>query len=243
MPSSWLPVAAKFALMDIILIRHAQPGYVDAEGIARNNPPLTALGYKQADMLEPVAAAWRDEPFQLLVSPLIRARETMAPIEKTLYSEATVCDWMQEIGVPPQWEGAPGDTVDKIFAEARRRPPEEWWEGLEGGESFRAFHDRVWAGFELTLADHGVTTSPHHSHLWKIYDRDLRLVFVAHGGTNGLLLARLLGADPVPWEWERFSIGHASVSRLTSTLIGPDHIFSLRSFAETMHIPPDQVTA
>ena len=76
--------------------------------------------------------------------------------------------------------------------------------GLPGGESFRDFHERVWSGFEATLADYGVRVSPHHHQLWDIANPDLRLVFVAHGGTNGLLLARLLGTEPVPWEWERF---------------------------------------
>lgn len=229
--------------MEIIFIRHAQPGYVDSEGIARNNPPLTDLGLKQAQMLQNVALPWQDGSCTLLVSPMVRARQTMEPIESVLATQATVHEWMQEIGVPPEWEGSPAAAVDDMFVRAQRRHPEEWWEGLDGGESFRDFHNRVWSGFEATLAELGVRTSQHHPHLWEISDPDLRLVFVAHGGTNGLLLARLLGTDPVPWEWERFFISHASVTRLTDTRIGPDHIFALRSFADTAHIPSDEVTA
>lgn len=227
--------------MDIILIRHAQPGYTDGHGVSRSNPPLTELGYQQADTLPSVAASWSAPT--LLVSPMVRARETMAPIEAALGDTAAVHDWMHEIGAPSDWEGSPAHEIDDVFHQAQRRDPDEWWDGFPGGESFRDFHDRVWKGFEGTLSDFGVRVSSHHHQLWEIADPDICLVFVAHGGTNGLLLARLLGAEPVPWEWERFFISHASVSTLTSTTIGPDHIFSLRSFADTSHITGMAITA
>ena len=66
--------------MQIQLIRHAEPGYVD-DGVLRNNPPLTDLGHRQAKL-----AAARDwgSVDEIWVSPMVRARQTAAPIVEAL---------------------------------------------------------------------------------------------------------------------------------------------------------------
>jgi broad specificity phosphatase PhoE len=66
---------------------------------------------------------------------------------------------------------------------------------------------------------------------------------VAHAGTNSVVLGRLLGLEPEPWEWERFASDHTSLTVLRSVPIGGGHIFSLQRFSDVSHLPPDLVTA
>ena len=63
--------------MEIVLIRHGEPEWV-RDGLAVVDPPLTDRGHRQAERL----AEWlRDEQFdEVLVSPLVRARQTAAPL-------------------------------------------------------------------------------------------------------------------------------------------------------------------
>jgi hypothetical protein len=38
----------------------------------------------------------------------------------------------------PPWQGAPEEQVTRTFAEGRARPVDEQWDGIPGGETFRA---------------------------------------------------------------------------------------------------------
>ena len=136
------------------------------------------------------------------------------------------------------------DEIDRLFKEADSRSMEEMWDGLPGGESFRAFHDRVVTGLAETLDSHGIhPMHPDHRHLWAVDDPDKRVVIVAHAGTNAVVLGHLLGLDPVPWEWERFRQPHTGVSRLTMIQISTGWAFSLRQLGNVAHLHPGMVTA
>ena len=72
------------------------------------NPPLTELGHTQADRL---AKALVDEAFdELYVSPLVRARQTAAPVWDVLGRPEVVEDWLEEIR-DPEWHGSSGRAV------------------------------------------------------------------------------------------------------------------------------------
>ena len=64
-----------------MLIRHGQPEWV-RDGLNVVDPPLTELGHRQASALAPVMAA--QELDEVLVSPLLRARQTAAPVLEAL---------------------------------------------------------------------------------------------------------------------------------------------------------------
>ena len=68
------------------------------------------------------------------------------------------------------------------------------------------------------------------------------LAVVAHAGTNGVLLCQLLGLQPVPWEWDRFVTGHASITRLESMQMDDGHTFSLTKLSDTEHLDSDHRT-
>jgi len=225
--------------MDILLARHAQPAW-DVDRVALVDPPLTATGHQQADLL--ASRLLHEVVDEILVSTARRAQETAAPVRALLPSTPTQDRaWLHEIRMPQHWEGTPADEVNRALSEARERPRDLWWEGMPGGESFHDFHGRVTIGLDAELAEIGVLRRP--DGMWEVPEEERRLLFVAHAGTNSVVLGHLLGLAPEPWEWERFASDHASVTRLSTVRIGGAAIFSLQSFSDVNHLPPQLVTA
>ncbi|MGC2240275.1 MAG: histidine phosphatase family protein [Acidimicrobiia bacterium] len=227
--------------MDMFLVRHGQPDWAPGR-IARNDPDLTELGLEQAKRVAHRLATL-NRVDELWVSSMMRARRTAEPVHDELHTKTDTYDWLQEINNPPDWEGSPVEEIDNAFEEAAYRSMDEWWDGLPGGESFRAFHQRVVTGLEDTLRSHGIfPTQPEHRHLWDLDDPEKRVIVVAHAGTNAVILGHLLGLEPVPWEWERFRQPHTGVSRLTMTRISTGWSFSLRQLGDVSHLHPGMVS-
>lgn len=237
--------------MELILVRHAQPAWATPQGLGRNDPGLTPLGTTQAQRVADRLADTEDLPGRgdvdrLYVSPAVRAQETAEPIGKALDLPLETHDWLWELRNPPAWEGAPIEEIEATFATFVGKTRDEWWDGHEGGESIRDFHQRVTTGLRGLLADLGITPSADPA-LWDVADpgdgpQIDRAVAVAHGGTNSAIIAHLLGAAPEPWEWDRFSMGHASVAVLVTTPMAGHHIWSLRSLGDANHLPVDHRT-
>lgn len=221
--------------MELLLIRHAQPAWAP-NGRSVDNPDLTELGRIQAEHL--AAALGTLEVDHLFVSPLRRARQTMEPLATRLGQEPIELPWLAEIAAP-RFEGTPVEQVERVFAESRTRPVVEQWEGIPGGESFTAFHERVTTGVNELLANLGGALPHEEPSLWRLERPEGRIVVVAHAGTNSVALGHLLGIAPVPWEWERFVSYHASVSTVEPVEVGDARAFSLHRFADVGHLPPD----
>ena len=227
--------------MDLYLVRHGQPDWAPNRR-ARNDPSLTPLGRRQAELVAERLAALGPVD-HLWVSPMRRAQETVGPISDRLEVEPEVQDWLQEINNPPGWEGEPVEEVERILRESSLRTIEELWEGWPGGESFRDFHMRVVHGLTHGLETLGIRPlDGRQPQLWKVDDPQRRLVVVAHAGTNAVALGHLLGLEPVPWEWERFRQPHTGVSRLTTIRISDGWAFSLRQLGDVSHLALDEVT-
>jgi hypothetical protein len=77
---------------------------------------------------------------------------------------------------------------------------------------------------------------------WEIDDPDRRIALVAHAGTNSVTICHLLGLPPTPWEWDRFVIGHASISRVMTMQMGDGHTFGLRKLSDVEHLAHDDRT-
>ena len=225
--------------MEIVLLRHAQPEWNRGRA-TQIDPELTELGHRQA---QHTADRLAGESFDaVLVSTAVRARATAAPLEGRVVTSCTIeRDWLHELRLPDAWQGSPSEEVGRVLREARRRPRDEWWDGLPGGESFRDFSARVTAGLLDELAWFGLQRG--FDRLWQVPDPGLRVLVVAHAGTNSLILGQLLGLQPEPWEWERFASDHASLTFLRTVPIATGHIFALQRFSEVAHLPPELVTA
>ena len=209
-------------------MRHAQPEWV-REGLTIVDPPLTELGHRQAAAL---ARAMAGEALdEVLVSPLLRARQTAAPVLATLGRSDDVELWLEEIR-DPKWHGTPAERAAEAYRELRDRAPADRWRGLTGGEDIREFVDRIHLGAEKFLQERGVHRLDVELPVWHIADPGRRIALIAHAGTNTIVICHLLGLEPTPWEWDRFVIGHGSVSRIESMEMGDGHTFCLSALAD-----------
>ncbi len=242
--SSWRPSLrplpqVPFAFMELVFVRHGQPQWA-IDGISQPDPGLTELGTEQAHHAASRLANGKRPITEILASPATRSQETAAPLAAATGLTPTTIDDLLEMQMP-RWEDTPEETVQKLFTAARARPPEEWWDGLSGGESFRDFHHRVTRGIRSILANRGITSDDlQRPHLWDHAGGEQRIAIVAHAGTNSVALTFLLGVEPTPWEWERFVLAHASIARVRAIPLAGAHVFSLRAFNDQEHLPSDK---
>lgn len=224
--------------MEIVLIRHGEPEWV-RDGLTIVDPPLTDLGHRQAELL----AGWlRDEDFdEVLVSPLVRARQTAAPLLAALDRAEVIDPWLEEIR-DPVWHGTPAEKAAEAYDELRGRKAEDRWHGLNGGESMRDFVARIRTGASAFLADRGVVRTEMDLPVWTIAEPDRKIALVAHAGTNSVTIGHLLGLEPVPWEWDRFVLGHTSVSRVEAMALEDGFTFGLSKLSDLEHLSTDQRT-
>ena len=224
--------------MEIVLIRHGEPEWV-RDGLAVVDPPLTDRGHRQAQRL----AQWlRDEHFdEVLVSPLVRARQTASPLLEALGAAEAIDPWLEEIR-DPMWHGSPAEKAAEAYAELKGRSAEERWHGLEGGESIRDFVARIRLGASGFLGDRGVVRSDTDLPVWQIAEPGARIALVAHAGTNSVTIGHLLGLEPTPWEWDRFVLGHTSVSRVEALPLEDGYTFSLTKLSDLEHLDRDERT-
>jgi broad specificity phosphatase PhoE len=222
--------------MDILFVRHGQPQWA-VEGLSQIDPHLTDLGRKQAELAAlRIATDLRATAAELIVSPATRSQETALPVARETELPIETIDGLLEIQMP-DWRGVTEEVVIDIFKTTRHRSPDEWWDGLPGGESFRDFHDRVTTALDTLLAERGITKNVEDPRLWDMADDPGRIVIVAHGGTNSVCLAHLMGAPPSPWEWEKYVLFHASFARVKFIPLAGAHVSSLRTFNDQDHIP------
>lgn len=224
--------------MEIVFVRHGQPEWV-REGFNVENPPLTELGHTQAAAM---GAALGQEDFdEVFCSPLVRARQTAAPLFETLQRSETIAPWLQEIG-DPAWHGTPAEKAQAAYQEIMARPVDDRWHGLEGGESIRDFTARIRAGGTEFWAERGIVRTDAELPIWKIENPGRRIALVAHIGTNSVAIGHLLGLTPTPFEWDRFVLGHASISRLEAIPVHDGFHFSLSKLSDVEHLGSDQRT-
>jgi probable phosphoglycerate mutase len=231
-------VGVEFATVEIALIRHAEPEWV-REGYSVDNPPLTVRGHRQARRLADVLET--DTYDGVYVSPLTRARQTAAPILDAQRRGEVIEPWLEEIR-SPIWHGTPADKAQRAYQEEKQRRSSERWAGLEGGESVRDFVERIRSGATQFFAQRGIYRVGDALPVWHVENPGERLALIAHAGTNSVLICVLLGLDPTPWEWERFVLGHASISRLKALKMGDGWGFSLFSLADDAHLEPHDRT-
>lgn len=226
--------------MELILVRHGLPDWAP-DAFARNDPNLSTLGLQQAERLSWRVSEWGAVD-EIWASPMQRAQETAAPLAKALKMKIETLNWAHEIKNPDEWEGKPIDDIRSAWVDANLRPIKELWTGMPGGEEFREFHQRVISGLATSMAERGVVDAGTDPRLWTVANDDYRIVLVAHGGTNAVVLGHLLGMPPTPWEWDRLELPHTGVARVVTLPIAHARAFSLRSFADVAHLEPEMVT-
>jgi 2,3-bisphosphoglycerate-dependent phosphoglycerate mutase len=194
--------------VELVLIRHALPIRLEVvEGPA--DPPLSAVGKVQAAAcagMFPVGSL-----DALYTSPLLRARETAAPIEASTRLTAVVADGVAE------WDR---DATAYVPIEELRQESPEAWAALASGELHRlgidvdGFVGRVNGAFEAIASAHP----------------GQRVGVVCHGGVINVYLAGVLELPRLLF----FQPDYTSVSRVAVTRSGRRGILSIN---ETQHLP------
>jgi probable phosphoglycerate mutase len=191
--------------MELVLIRHARPHHVNgADGPA--DPALTDIGHRQAEvMAEWIGSETLDA---LYVSPMVRARETMAPLARLLGRTATVLDGVREYDA----EGSSYVPIEVL------RQNKEAWRAFLAEE---ASADRAGFAEEVTTTLEEVVVS----------HPGQRVVVVCHGGVINVWVSHLLGLPPRLF----FNPDYTSLSRFLGASSGERSIVSLN---ETAHLRP-----
>lgn len=219
-------------------MRHAQPAW-EVQGTSDMNPALSPHGLAQAERLMGIDWGTIDE---LWVSTMLRAEETARPISKATAIEIQRFSWLEELRPPDHWHGLSRNAIDDEFRAFNSRALDQWGDGNGGlSETFDDFRQRVTGGMAAMLGGRGVNPGSHPG-IWDILDPEKRIMIVAHGGTNSVILSHLLGYEPVPWEWERFPMSHASLTTVRPARVGGTYTFSLRGYSETGHLAPGMVS-
>ena len=86
------------------------------------------------------------------------------------------------------------------------------------------------------LADRGVVRSEVDLPIWQIEEPGARIVLVAHAGTNSVTIGHLLGLQATPWEWDRFVLGHTSISRIEAMPLHDGYTFCLSKLSDVEHL-------
>ena len=224
--------------MEIVLVRHAEPQWIK-DGVNYDNPVLTERGFRQAQLL---AKSLQGQNFaEFHVSPLVRAQQTSEPISEVVRTARETSVWLEEIR-SEIWHGTPAEKAEAAFRKVRTLPSQERWIGLEGGETVRDFVSRIHAGAEHFLAEHGISRKDSDLPVWDIAEPGASLLLVAHAGTNSVIISHLLGLSTVPWEWDRFVLGHTSVTRIEAMKLGDGYTFCLTRLSDVEHLPAEMRT-
>ena len=107
--------------MEIVFVRHGQPEWV-REGLNQENPPLTELGHAQAAAMGTTLG--REHFDEVFCSPLVRARQTAAPLFEALDRDERIAPWLEEIG-DPAWHGTPAEKAQAAYEEITSRPVDD----------------------------------------------------------------------------------------------------------------------
>ncbi len=196
--------------MDLIIIRHARPERIEsapATSEAPADPSLTEIGHKQA---QAVADWLSSEPIDALyVSPMARARQTAAPVEKALDMSAIVEAGVQEY-----------DASDSQYL-----PMEEVRADKAAWQAFVASHGTTdWSGFRRVVTESIESIIARH--------KGQTVAIVCHGGVVNAWGAEVLGLEETMF----FAPEYTSISRFRAASSGERSVVSLN---ETGHLKAD----
>ena len=223
--------------MEIVLVRHAQPDW-EPGGIAVDRPSLTPFGRAQAQRTGAALAFERFDHFY--ASPLERARETAEAIVSWVQRGPRVSE-LARGAAPALARGRDQRAGRAVLPRARAtRDLASWWERVGSGRRVVPALLRA-RGSRASRACSAARTAPRCTRdgahrLWQIPDPERRLLIVAHEGTNAVILSHLLGIDPIPWAFLRFSTAWCGISRIRTLPVAGARVWVLESFNRLGHL-------
>lgn len=190
--------------MELVLIRHARPERIENVG-GPADPCLTDLGHRQAEAMAEWVAEERYDA--LYVSPLLRARQTVTPVERVLGMEAEVVEGVKEFDAG-QGHYIPLEDMKADRAEWRRYLADQRQRDM------LEFFDVVAATLEDLIARHSGQS----------------IAVVCHGGVINAWAAQVLR---LPEAQMFFEPHYTSINRFVAASSGERSVVSLN---ETAHL-------
>lgn len=193
--------------MELVFVRHGLPQRIDDAG-GPADPPLSEEGRRQAAALANWLAPTGIDA--IYSSPMLRAKETAAPLADRLGHEVVIEDGLEEFDahlhyyVPleemtrddPRWE--------ELVAE---------WSSPEADGTRRTFRARVVEAVERIVAAH----------------TGQRVALVCHGGVVNAYLSEVLEMDRTLF----FEPGYTSISRVLASRTGERQLVSANESPHT----------
>lgn len=197
--------------MRLIIVRHGDPNYeIDS---------LTETGWKEAKLLAERLSRLNVKEFY--VSPLGRAKDTLAPTLQKMNRTAITCEWLREFS--PQilrpdtngvrkvaWDWLPGDWVK----DARFFDKDSWYlNEIMQEAKVKEEYDWVCNSLDELLAKHGYVRNGCSYQVTK--PNNDTLVLVCHFGLECVLLSHLMNVSPMIL-WHGFCAAPTSLTSLYS---------------------------
>ena len=195
--------------MEIVLVRHALPVRIDATADGGPaDPGLAERGLAQAARVAQALAG--QEVSALYCSPAARARQTAAPLERSLGLAAEIVDGIAEF-----------DSADSSYVpvEELRAAGDPRWKALLSGDLYSAGVDPV--AFRQRVVEAVEQIASRHP--------GGRAVLFTHAGTINAYAGHVLGQARTIW----FPPAYCSVTRIGAARDGRRGITSLN---ETAHV-------
>jgi probable phosphoglycerate mutase len=193
--------------MELILIRHGLPERVENTDGTPADPPLTALGHRQASRMADWLANERID--RLYTSPMLRARQTALPLAERLAHEPSVDPRIAEFD---------RDHHSYVPLEELKRTDYPRWlafmkTGWYSDMDPTLFRQEVVAAFEQFIVD----------------NPSGRIAVFCHGGVINVWAAHLLGLERLLF----FPPDYTSINRFRASRQGARGVVSLN---ETGHL-------
>jgi probable phosphoglycerate mutase len=194
--------------VEVILIRHAIPVRRELESGAAD-PELSVQGAKQAELLSQYLAS--ESIDAIYSSPMLRARQTAAPIASVFDLDLTIVDGVAEFDRHSEWY---------VPVEELKAANDPRWHELVSGE-WTATHEtedefisRVTSAVEKIISNHG----------------SQRVAVVCHGGVINAYIATILGLGS---KRGFFYPNYTSIHRIAAARSGERSVVTLN---ETSHL-------
>jgi probable phosphoglycerate mutase len=189
--------------MELLLIRHGLPEKVVTTDGSPADPPLSAIGLKQAEL---VAEYLKDVRLdRLYSSPMRRAHQTAIPLAREqsldIETEEGVAEYDRDAG-------------SYIPVEQLKEENYEQWQNLMKGEmgnvDFRVFYDTAVSSLARIADD----------------NRGKTIAVTCHGGVVNAWTANVLGLRPMMF----FNPNYTSVSRFKVASTGEKSVITLNEY-------------